>query len=199
MAGTTKDYNVSATAHGPTDIWGKLTVPGAGAEITLHTDGTPDATANATAKHIGMLKTGCTCEVTGEIQEKTSDNLTTPYAVNLKTALATIKGDWLQVLDMDLVALLSLGSTKTTPSGKEKVTWGSLSAVVYTCAAAIWALTNSSTLFAAFTLYKCYNKSGWKAELNRENDAAADLELTAVALTTRADADQVAALWKQTA
>ena len=196
MAGTAKAYDSSLTAHGPTDIWLDVAVPSAGAEMTLYTDGTPDATANPSARHVGMLKTGAECSINAEIQEKTSDNLTTPYDVTLLTTQALIKGDWLQLLDTQLIAKLALGATRTAPSGKEKVTFGSLSAVAYTVAAAIWATSADATKFVVFQLYKCYNKAGWKAALNRKEDAAGDLELTGVAVTSRATADQVAALWK---
>ena len=197
MAGTAKNYDSAVTAHGPTDIWVDIAVPGASAQMTLYTDGTPDATANPSARHVGMLKTGAEVSISAQIQEKTSDNLTTPYAVNLLTSEALIKGDWLQILDTQLINKLSLGGTRTTPSGKEVITFGSLSTVTYTVGAAIWALVADATKFAVFQIYKCYNKSGWKAVLNRKEDAAGDLELTGVAITSRATEDQVCALWKQ--
>ena len=54
MPATAKNYDSAVTAHGPTDIWLSLAIPGAGAEITLFTDGTPDETANPSARHVGM-------------------------------------------------------------------------------------------------------------------------------------------------
>lgn len=197
MPGTAKSYNSAMVARGPGDVWIEIAVPAAAGTITLHTDGTPESVANPNAKHIGMFKTGTECEINAEIQERTSDNLATPYAVSLLSAAGTIKGDWLQILDTILVEKLSLGGTRITATGKEIVQFGSLSSVTYTPAAVIWALAEDATKFALFQLYKAYNAAGWKATLNRNEDGASDLELTGVAITSRATADQVAQIYKQ--
>jgi hypothetical protein len=197
MPGTTKSYNSAMTARGPADLWLKLAVPAAAGTITLHTDGTPESVANPTAQHVGMLKTGSEVEINAEIQERTSDNLSTPYAVALLTSKATIKGDMLQVLDTLLIATISLGGTRITATGKEIIQFGSLSAVAYSSVAAIWALAEDATKFAVVNLYRAYNASGWKATLNRNEDGTNGLELTGTAITSRATEDQVCQIYKQ--
>jgi len=199
MPGTPLAYDSTKTLHGPTDLWGKLAIPGAAAEITLHTDGTPESVANPTAKHVGMLKTGATLIQNATVNEKSSDNFPTPYAVSIATQECRIEGDFLQMTDMDLVVMLTLGGTKTVPTNKEKITYGSLQTVSYMSAAAIWLLEGSSTLYGVYNLYRCYNASGFNAAMNRNEDSAGSINLVGTAITTRAAADQVAALWKQTA
>lgn len=199
MPGTAKAYNSAMVARGPADLWLKLAIPAAAGTITLHTDGTPESVANPTAQHVGMFKTGTEVEIAAEVQERTSDNLTAPYAVSLRTTKATIKGDMLQVLDTLLIATLSLGGTRITSTGKEIIQFGAISSVAYSSVAAIWALAEDATKFAVVNLYRAYNASGWKATLNREDDGTNDLELTGTAITSRATEDQVCQIYKQVA
>lgn len=197
MPGTAKAYNSAMVARGPADLWLKLAIPAAAGTITLHTDGTPESVANPTAQHVGLMKTGTEVEITAEVQERTSDNLASPYAVSLLQSSATIKGDMLQVLDTLLIATISLGGTRITSTGKEVIQFGSLSTVTYNSCALIWALAEDATKFALVNLYRAYNAGGWKTTLNRNEDGANDLELTGTAITSRAEADQVCQIYKQ--
>lgn len=196
MPGSTKDYDSAVTASGPVDIWFECAVPGAAAAPTLHTDGTPESVANPSAVHAGMLKTGGGVSIQGEIQERTSDNLSAPYDTRLLTSSMSIKGDMLQVLDAVLLGLITLGATVpgSPPTGKTGITLGSISGVNYTVAMAVWERKTAGK-YANAVLYNCYNAAGFELSLNRNEDAAAEIDLRGVAVGSRATEDQVGAIW----
>jgi hypothetical protein len=61
MAGTATRYNPLTIPMGiVAQLWANLAVPAAAARITLDADGTPDATANPNAKHLGHTDAGLT-------------------------------------------------------------------------------------------------------------------------------------------
>lgn len=194
MAGTSKAYTAAATISGPVDIWYDVGLPGAGASPTLHTDGTPDATASPACIHAGMLKTGGKVGVQAELQEKTSDNLTAPYEVTLLTATMTVGGDLLQLASAPNLVQIAPGATTATDTGKTGVTFGALTTPNYTVLLAVWA-KKDPTKFMAAILYNGYQSKGFDMTLNRKEDAAAEVEFKSLAVTTRATADQCGALW----
>lgn len=197
MAGTATNYASSATISGPVDIWFDMAVPGAGLAPTLHTDGTPDATANSSCVHAGMLKTGGGVSVSAEIVEKTSDNLAAPYEVTQLTAAMSITGDMLQMASAPLLVQIVPGSTSATPSGRTGVSIGNLSSPNYTTMVAIWAKKTASKYMMA-VLYNAYQSKGFDLKLNRKEDSAAEVEFKGLAVTTRAAADTVGAIWLDT-
>jgi hypothetical protein len=195
MAGTAKNYSSTLTVSGPVDIWFDVAVPAADAAPTLHTDGTPESVANPNAVHAGMLKTGGGIAVTAEIQERGSDNLAAPYDTRLLSAAMSVKGDMLQFSAI-LLAQITPGATRdlTPPSGKTGITMGSITAVDYTTLLAVWEQKTAGKYFAAI-IYNCYQANGFELALNRNEDAAAEVEFKSVAVSSRATADQVGAIW----
>lgn len=195
MAGTARNYDAQTTVSGPVDIWMNCAVPGAGAAPTLFTDGTPDATANPTAVHAGMLKTGGSVGVEAEIQERTSDNLVAPYEIRLLTAIMTIGGDMLQ-FDATLLGLITPGATLDAgpPTDKTGVTLGALATVGSSCVNAIWERKVTGKYFDA-VIYDAYQANGFNLTLNRNEDGAAEVEFRSLAVGSRAVPDQTGALW----
>lgn len=194
MAGTAKAYTAAKTISGPVDLWDGVAVPGAGLSPTLHTDGTPDATASPSAHHMGMLKKGGKVGIQAELQEKTSDNLAAPYEVTLLTATMSIGGDVLQLADSVILSKIVPGATSATDTGKTGVTVGALTSPAYVCLLAVWA-KKDPTKFMSAIIYNAYQANGFDLTMNRSEDAAADVEFKSVAVTSRATADQVGALW----
>jgi hypothetical protein len=176
------------------DIWFDVAVPGAGLSPTLHTDGTPDATASPAAIHAGMLKTGGGVTISAEIQEKTSDNLAAPYEVTQLTAAMSVTGDMLQLANAALLLQIVPGTTTATDTGKTGVTIGNLSTPNYTVLLAVWA-KKDPTKFMSAIMYNSYQKKGFDLKLNRKEDAAAEVEFGGLAVTSRAAGDTVGALW----
>jgi len=197
MAGTAKTYTSGATISGPLDIWFDVAVPGAGAAPTLHTDGTPDATANPSAVHAGMLKTGGGVQVNAEIQDKTSDNLIAPYETTLLTSQMIVTGDLLQLASQAILKQIAPGATAASVTGKTGVTFGAITQPDYTVLLGV-ATQKTTTKFWAVILYNAYQSKSFEMALNRKEDAAAACEFKGLAVTSRATADQVGAIWIDT-
>lgn len=198
MAGTTKDYNVLVTSSGPGDLWLDLAVPGDAERLTIDSDGTPDATENADALHLGMTKEGCKVSFNAEVLDNFCDELAAPYASKISNETGKIEGEWLQVLDMDIVDKLTLGSTLVTGlSGVEQVTFGGKVAIEDTCAALIWQ-TKTEGKWAVAMLYRCFNEGGWASQVSRrQGDGTSPLALRALAKTERAAGDQQGTVWRE--
>lgn len=195
MAATPKDYNSATTISGPVDIWAECGVPGAGAAPTLASDGTPDDATSPNATHAGMLKTGGSINVNAELQERTSDNLSAPYEVKVKTAIMELGGDMLQ-FDATLLALITPGATidGSPPTGKTGVTIGDVSAVNSSCVYGVWERKTAGKYFNA-VLYDAYQANGFELALNREEDAAAEVLFRSLSVGSRAAVDRTGALW----
>lgn len=195
MGATAKAYSSTLTMSGPVDIWFKCAVPTAGNAPTLHSDGTPESVANPNALHAGMLKSGGGIAVQTELVDRTSDNLVAPYDTRIQTANMSIKGDMLQ-FSATLLNMITVGSTVpgSPPSGKTGITLGSITSISYTCVLGIWEQKTSGKFFNA-VIYNGYQANGLDLTLNRNEDSAAEVEFKAVAVGTRATADQIGALW----
>lgn len=141
-----------------------------------------------------MLKTGGGVSISAEIVEKTSDNLAAPYEVTQLTAAMSVTGDMLQLADSAELVQIVPGATTATDTGKTGVTIGNLSAPNYTVLLAIWA-KKVTTKFMYAILYNSYQSKGFDMKLNRKEDAAAEVEFKGLAVTSRAAADQVGAIW----
>lgn len=195
MAGTAKAYASTYTVSGPIDLWFSCAVPGAAAAPTLHADGTPESVANPSALHAGMLKGGGGFNINTEIQERSSDNLVAPYEVKLLTATMALTGEMLQ-FNVTRLQAITLGATTpgSPPSGKTGITIGSISNVASSCVLGIWEQKTSGKYFNV-VIYDAYQANGFELSLNRNEDAAANVEFRSKAVTTRATADQVGAIW----
>lgn len=198
MPGTVKDYNALVTSSGPGDLWLDLAVPGPAARMVLFTDGTPDATANPGAMHLGMTKEGCKVSFNAEILDSLADELAAPYASKIQNEIGKIEGEWLQVLDMGLVDVLTLGTTLVTAAGIEQVIFGGKVAIESTCCALIWE-TKIAGQYAVAMLYKAFNEGGWSSQVSRrQGDGTSTLSLRGLSVGTRAAGDQIGTVWRET-
>lgn len=200
MAGTAKTYDATKIVLGPADLWLNVAVPSSGARLTVAADLTPDATANPSCVHLGMTAAGCTFEYKPTVQDFESDELTAPHLSRIITEQATIKGEFLQVFDWNILEKMSVGGTKTintsTTSGYHSMTVGGLSTVSTFPIALIGQDINTSTLYWVIQLYKTYNKSGFTFQVTRKDQSKAPFEFSGLAITTRTAGDQVANYWK---
>ena len=109
MAGTSKAYNADKIVLGPSDLWINVALPGAGARLTVAADLTPDATANPNAIHLGMTAAGSTFTYKPEIQNMGSDELTSFHISRIITEAVTLKGNFLQVFDWNILEKMTVG------------------------------------------------------------------------------------------
>ena len=201
MAGTAKNYNGNQIVLGPSDLWLDVAVPNAASRLTLDADGTPDNTANPTAIHRGMTAAGVTFEYMPEIQDFTSDELTAPHMSRIISEKATLKGEFLQVFNWDLLAKMTVGGTKNvntnTSTGYEELTMGGISTIATYPVALIGPDISGSGQYWCVQLYKTYNKSGFTFAVTRKDQSRAPFEFSGLAVTTRPAGDQIANFWHQ--
>lgn len=200
MAGTAKNYNSNQIILGPSDIWLNVAIPDGGARMTLHTDGTPDNTANPNAIHLGMTAAGTTFEYAPEIQDFSSDELTAPHLSRIISEKATIKGEFLQVFNWDLLAKMTVGGTKATVAGPpayEQLQMGGLSTITTYPIALIGQDISGSNEFWVIQLYKTFNRSGFSFTVTRKDQSRAPFEFMGMAVTTRTAGDQIGNFWHQ--
>src|SRR3954465_12286183 len=126
MAGTDDNYTVTAIPQGViARLYSGMAIPAAGARATLFTDGTPDATANPNAKHLGYTDAGITVTATVATTEFHADESAAPIGRGIDTAAISISGTLLQVNDIEVqkVLLADIG-TFSTASGYNQFTLG---------------------------------------------------------------------------
>lgn len=204
MAGAAKVYDADKIVLGPSDLWLNVAIPGAGARLSValsaNGEPTPDATANSSAIHLGMTKAGCTFEYKPEIQEFGSDELTVPHLSRIITESLSIKGEFLQCFDWDILEVMSVGGTKTkntsTTSGYHQLTYGGKSTLVYYPIALIGPDIAAPTKYWVIQFYKAYNADGTTFAVTRKDQSAAPFNFKALGITTRAVNDQAANWWK---
>lgn len=196
MAGTAKAYSSNNLIIGPGDSWGSLAVPGAGARITLHTDGTPDSTANASAKHVGFTDKGAKVTYTNEIETFEADEQTAPILSRILTESLTIDGAFLQGADLDIMDMFIMGADKTTGSGYEAITLGGNTAVTGMSFALIVPTVADATKFHVYNIYNAYNKKGVEVDVTRRDIAKIPFEMTGLQVSSRAVGDRLGCIWK---
>lgn len=196
MAGTAKSYNTAYVELGPGDIWLNVGTPGAGARVTIHTDGTPESVANPSAKHLGMTTEGARLIYSPQVQNFSSDEQTAPIISQIGDEELRIEGTSLQILDSALVTYLVAGSTYGTASGYEQNTVGgkqTLSTFSVLYVAPIFADT---TKFLVVSIYKAYNAAGWNTPVSRKSMSGVPFNFFGLSISTRAAGDQLGNIWK---
>lgn len=196
MAGTSKSYNTALVELGPGDIWIDVAVPGTGARITLHTDGTPESVANPSAKHLGMTQSGARLIYTPSLNNFESDEQTAPIITQLAGEEAKIEGSALQILDMALLTKLMTGATFGSAAGYEQNTIGGKQTVPTFTVAYIAPVYADITKFFVVNLYKAYNAAGISADLSRKAMAVVPFSFTGLSIAARAANDQLGNWWK---
>lgn len=197
MAGTATDYNSLVIAQTKGQLWANLAIPGANARLTLHTDGTPESVANPTAKHLGMTKEGAKFMVKPSYDEYFADEFAAPIKTNVGTTEASIEAELIQVMDMNLLELLTPGiGTYSTAAGYMQVQLGSR-AIVYTSIALIFPLEADATKFGVFHLYRANNTGGIEIGLGRKQLSGIGISFKGYEITSRAAVDTLGNAWKQ--
>lgn len=161
MAGTATNFDITKISAGRVvQLWYGLAIPAVGAIATLHTDGTPDATANPSAKHLGFTDKGAVVTARGEWTDYMGDEQSGPLKTVFAAGEMRITADLLQVEDMNIMQLLSSGfGTLAAITGGQRLGFG-VGTQAYTSLAAIWALEADSTKYCIFHIFRSANKSG---------------------------------------
>lgn len=197
MPGSTINFNSNRILANASKVWVDVAVPGAGARMTLHTDGTPESVANPNAKHLGLTEAGATLKFAVEVQSFEADELTAPWKQQLTGEQATISGNFLQVEDWTLLGLITPGGTKSTGSGYESLTFGGATTVTTKPVALIAPSSENANKFVVFQLYKAFQQAGIEVTMSRKDFSKVPFEFVGLTDTSRVEGDQVGNFWRQ--
>lgn len=172
-------------------LWADLAIPGAGAGLVLHTDGTPESVANPSAKHLGHTAEGASVLIKPSYNEFKVDESPAAFKRTVNDANLAIAANLVQVEDMDIATLLLPGiGTKSTPASHIRITFG-LIAVVYSCVALIWPReTAPTTKWGYVMIYRAANDEGLAIDAGRTKLAGSPVSFKGHAITSRAANDQ---------
>lgn len=199
MAGTAVSWKGTALAQSAGQLWGQMGTPSAGGRHTLHTDGTPDATANPNAFHFGVTEKGSKFGVKVDYTKYYADEFRGPLTTSVNKVEMYIAANLLAVTDMDVVKNVLAGvGTYSTASGYKQVTIGAL-AIAYQSVVNIFPLVEDTTKFGIFALYSAINESGVEWEQGRTSMGSIPVMFSGYEVTTRAAADTLGNYWKQIA
>lgn len=197
MPGTPTNWSVTTVAKGPGQIWTKLGIPTAGGKLTLNADGTPDATQNPTALHVGYTEAGSSFQTALTFTDFFVDEEQDPIIKQPDTAQSAITGNWAQILDFNILEVMLPGSTRADGAGYSRLTFGGSSTFSYYSTALIFPLTEAPTLFGVFHLYKALNDPGLAGQIGSKKLSFAPFAFRGLAIPTRAAGDRTGAYWKQ--
>lgn len=200
MAGTATRYDSTLIRAGSVgQLWYNVAVPSASNRITLHTDGTPDSTANPNAKHLGMTMAGATCKVTTSITDFFGDEFQEPIKSVVEQVEATIEGSLIQLFDVEaLTALTQAVGTAGTGTGYKQFQMGRKEPS-YAPIALIFPTEADATKFAVFNLYKALNTAPLEFNVGRKAMTEIPFSFKGYGITTRAAADTLGNFWWQVA
>jgi hypothetical protein len=199
MAGVADSWKTTNIALKEGRLYRGAAVPGAGARPTLFSDGTLDATANASAVHMGATKGGAKLLVKSEQQKFSIDEFRAPIITNIDTVNMGISAELVGVTDMQLAAYLLPGvGTRATASGYDYVTVG-IKPIAYDCVIEIFQLIEDTTKYGWFMLYNALNDSGIEWAQSRKELGFTPVSFVGYEVTSRATTDTIGQFGKQIA
>jgi hypothetical protein len=199
MAGTAVSWKTTNIALNPGQLWANLAIPGAGARLTLDADGTPDATANPSALHLGATKAGAKFMVKSTVTNVQVDEFRAPISSFVDAVQMGISAELVGVTHSELLAFLLPGvGTYSTASGYKQVTIGS-KAIVYSSIACIFPLIEDVTKYGVFHIYSGLNDAGVEWAQARTELGGTPVSFVGYEITSRAVADTLGNVWKQIA
>lgn len=199
MAGTTTNFAATKIRAGsPGQLWAGLAIPAAGARLTLAADGTPDATANPNAKHLGLTRAGATFTVKPSFETYMADEYASPIKTLMGGLEGSIEAELLQIFDLEVLKVLTAGfGTFATASGYDEFSLG-IGTQAYSSVALIFPTEADITKFAICHLYKAFNESGIDSiGLTRKDMSGLKVRFRGIDITTRATTDSLGKMWIQ--
>jgi hypothetical protein len=194
MAGTAANWRIASMSAYPGQMWVNLAIPAAGAFLTLATDGTPDATANPNAQHIGGTKAGTKLMLKPKFNNFSIDEKTAPVITAVGGNEMGISAELAAVNDTNVLSwmLPGIGTRSVTASTSEQITIG-IRSIIYSSIAVIFPLQADPTKFGFFHIYKGLNDSGVEWSVTRTEAGYTPVSIVGYEITTRAAADSTGA------
>lgn len=198
MAGSTLNWNAAQITNQFGYFWIGLAIPGAGARITLHTDGTPESVANPSAKHLGHTSEGWEMTAAASTEDMTVDEQVAPIDTSVSDLAVALAASLVQTQDISgvLQHLVSGFGTYATAAGYEQIQLG-ITPITFTAVALITPTKNDATKFMVYNLYKSKNDSGLANQIRRRALGSNPVAFRGYGITSRAATDTVGNFWKQ--
>lgn len=200
MAGSTLNFNANHITNQYGWFWIELAVPGAGARITLHTDGTPESVANPNAKHLGHTTEGWEMTANTSRENIVVDEQVAPIDTVITELNVALAANMAQTQDISGVLryLVPGFGTYGTAAGYEQIQ-GGITTITYTACALITPTKNDATKFMTYNLYKALNDSGLANQIRRRALGNNPVAFRGFGITSRAATDTTFNFWKQIA
>lgn len=173
-----------------------VAVPGAGARITVDSDGTPDETENPLAKHLGHTDAGLTFTASVTPQEFFVDEVAPPAKRGIDSAVVSISGTLTQVNDEEVMKfLLADIGTYSTAAGYKQFQLGIKASLTNTSVAVIYPNPDDPTKFSVWHLYSAANTQGVTFTIGRKTRAGTPFTINGYPITSRASTDSFGNVW----
>lgn len=200
MPGTADNYSVTDLVIGPGKLYAGLEIPGAGGRLILASDGTPDATQNPSAVHLGMTEDGAVWTAKPTMTQFFADEFQDAVITRVTGNEIVLSGNLLQIANMSIADILMQNATRSDLAGTQGITFGTVSVPQYTSVACIWPIEGSSpAVYQAFQLYKAFNDQGLAAQITAKKLGVSPFAFRGVAVTTRAITDTTGRFYRQLA
>jgi len=198
MAGTAKNYDSTTITLGFADLWYDVAVPTAGNRLTLDADGTPDATANPDAVHLGHTSEGSTLTINFAKTDYFVDETPFPVKTSIDSSTVELTGNLVQVFDEDVLTALMAGfGTYDTDTGYKELTLGTKAALPYAAVALIGTTPMDDTKRFVVHLYDALNTAGLAVQFGSKVRGQTPFTFSAKAITSRTAADSLGNYWWQ--
>lgn len=174
-----KDFSVAEIYQGPGDLWLIAPAPtDTATRVTIDaTTLTPDATAHATAAHLGGTEGPITITVTPTIGQIRLDQFDSPVDVFVERIEAKIEAEMSQSEMEKLSRALAVGSYGAN-AGYKQVTFGGTSQPATICVAAIAPKRTDATKAICACLYKVNSIEGVQVVMSRRQKSTYKVTFT---------------------
>jgi hypothetical protein len=201
MAGTADNFSSTTVAIGPGKLYAGLAIPGAGGRLILASDGTPDATQNPNAIHLGYTEGGTEWKQSHTLTSFNADESNFPIVSRITAEEASISGSLLQIMDFDIDVILNPLNVRSNLVGTQGATLGGMTTFSYNSVAVVFPIEGSSgpVVYGVFHLYKAVNDAGGAAKVTSKALGASPFSFKGHAISTRAAGDQVGRKFRQNA
>lgn len=202
-SGTAKTWRTDKVSQNYGNLWGNLAIPGAGARLRIHeADGTPDATANASALHYGATSAGSKLMVKPAMDKFYVDEFRAPITTNIGTLDMGIAAELVATTDhimlqhlLSGVATYATGAASGDDAAYSQLQMGS-KAITYQSVALIFALIENTSEWGVFNLYSALNDAGLEWTVSRKTLGFTPVNFVGYEITSRAVTDTIGNYWK---
>lgn len=200
---TAKNWRTTALALNPGNLWTNLAIPGAAARLRIHeADGTPDATANASAFHLGATKSGAELMIASDLQKYPVDEFRAPIVTSINSISMGIACELVAVTDHVAMTYMlpGVGTYATGALSGDDAAYTELrigtKAITYASTALIFGLVEDTAEWGIFHIYSALNDAGLKWRQSRTEMGFTGCNFVGFEITSRAITDTIGNYWK---